>query len=272
LAPEFGIVKSCKALEISISSFYYQSDAKIKRKQEDKQLIEKIEAYLDLMPQSGYRSVTYFLRNDMKINHKRVYRIMHENLLKCSPKRAYHHATTDSKHNLKKYPNLLKDKSINHARVIVGDVTFFDVQGKNHYLASLMDMENREVIGRAVSDKLNSELVRSAFESALMNRGSLEGYIHHTDSDRRYCSHEYIELLNNSKIQISMCLGNAYENAHAESFNKTIKYQEINISCYADKIEAAKSIFQFIDRYNSIRPHSALGGLSPLQFKNKQKI
>ncbi|MBE7411559.1 MAG: transposase [Leptospiraceae bacterium] len=59
---------------------------------------------------------------------------------------------------------------------------------------------------------------------------------------------------------------------HAESFNKTIKYQEINISCYADKIEAAKSIFQFIDRYNSIRPHSALGGLSPLQFKNKQKI
>ncbi|MBE7412265.1 MAG: hypothetical protein HS129_09435 [Leptospiraceae bacterium] len=69
-----------------------------------------------------------------------------------------------------------------------------------------MDMENREVIGRAVSDKLNSELVRSAFESALMNRGSLEGYIHHTDSDRRYCSHEYIELLNNSKYKFQCVL------------------------------------------------------------------
>ncbi|MBE7412266.1 MAG: transposase [Leptospiraceae bacterium] len=116
LAPEFGIVKSYKALEISISSFYYQSDTKIKRKQEDKQLIEKIEAYLDLMPQSGYRSVTYFLRNDMKINHKRVYRIMHENLLNAVRRGLIIMPTTDSKHNLKKYPNLLKDKSINHAR------------------------------------------------------------------------------------------------------------------------------------------------------------
>ncbi|MBE7412335.1 MAG: transposase [Leptospiraceae bacterium] len=74
-------------MEISISSFITNRMQRLKRKQEDKQLIEKIKLYLDLMPQSGYRSIIYFLRNDMKINHKRVYRIMHENLLKCSPKR-----------------------------------------------------------------------------------------------------------------------------------------------------------------------------------------
>lgn len=235
-------------------------------------LVEKIEAFLERLPQSGYRSVTDFLRNEMIINYKLVYRIMHENQLICTPKRTFYHASTNSNHSLKKYPNLLKDISNKQKNIIVGDVTIFDIRGKKHFLACLMDLSNREIIGRAVSDKLDTKLVKSALEMALATRGSLTGYIHHTDSDSRYCSHEYIDLLKKSEMKISMCVGNAYENAHAESLNKTIKRQEINISYYQNKFEAARSIFQFIDRYNSIRPHSALGGLSPHQYKNRKKI
>jgi putative transposase len=110
-------------------------------------------------------------------------------------------------------------------------------------------------------------LIRS-LEDAIRTRGSLEGCIHHTDSDVRYCSEEYIRRLNEQKMLISMCVGNVYENAHAEAFNGTVKRQEINISDYDNKNESAISIFSFIDNYNTIRPHSSLGGLSPVEFEN----
>ena len=136
-------------------------------------------------------------------------------------------------------------------QVVVGDVTAYDVRGKDHYCASLMDLHNREVIGIAVSDKNDTALVLSALEEAHRNRPNLKGCIHHTDADVRYCSNEYINRLNKLEMRISMCVGNAYENAYAESFNKTIKRQEINISEYDSKEESAKSIFRFIDIYNS---------------------
>jgi putative transposase len=72
-------------------------------------------------------------------------------------------------------------------------------------------------------------------------------------------------------MQISMCVGNAYENAHAESFNKTLKRQEINISAYDSKEESAESIFRFMDLYNSYRPHSSIGGMTPIEFRLAQK-
>jgi len=97
------------------------------------------------------------------------------------------------------------------------------------------------VIGRAISDSNNTDLVFCALNDAIRKRGamSLNGCIHHTDTDVRYCSDRYIQKLRETKMKISMCLGNAYENAHAESLFKTIKYQEINVSAYDDKIDSA---------------------------------
>lgn len=178
--------------------------------------------------------------------------------------------TTDSKHGLRKYPNKIKGKiftNINQA--IVGDVSQYSNKGKDHYIATLLDACNREVIGKAISLKNDTELVLAALEDAVKTRGhaSLKFCYHHTDTDVRYCSKKYTDRLEELGMDISMCKGNAYENAIAESFFKTIKYQEINISEYKDSMDSVVQIFKYIDKYNERRPHSALGGLSPKEFR-----
>ena len=197
---------------------------------------------------------------------------MRENLLNCRKIRHYKVSTTNSNHTLKKYPNLLKDDNYNNFPVIVGDVTYYDIRGKNHYLAHLMDLTNREVLGVAVSNRLDTDLVLKALKMAISKKSSLKNYIHHTDSDSRYCSSKYIQLLTESGFHISMCKGNAYENAHAESLNKTLKRQEINLQQYKTLEQSEQSILKFIDIYNNFRPHTACGGLSPIDFRKKDVV
>jgi putative transposase len=256
---------------MSMSTYYYIP--KPSDKGQDDAIVAEIHGILALIAESGYRPVTVVLQRTQTINHKRVYRIMGENGLLCRKTRRFQPGTTDSRHRYRKYPNIAKDiitTDIN--QVVVGDVTAYDINGKDHYCASLMDRHNREIIGKAVSDKNDTALVLAALEDAHYNRPDLRGCIHHTDADVRYCSDDYIKHLTDLGMIISMCVGNAYENAHAESFNKTIKRQEINISDYESKEESAKSIFRFIKTYNSFRPHSSLGGLTPVEFRASQKM
>jgi putative transposase len=249
-----------------MSTYYYKP--KQSEYSQDDVIISEINDILEKVAESGYRTVTTVLKRTQTINHKRVYRIMRENGLLCRKKARFKPGTTDSRHRYRKYPDMVQDfvtTGIN--QVIVGDVTAYDVRGKDHYCASLMDRHNREIIGKAVSDKNNKNLVLAALEDAHANRPNMEGCIHHTDADVRYCSDAYIKRLTEMGMNISMCVGNAYENPHAESLNKTLKRQEINISDYETKDESAKSIFRFMEVYNSFRPHSALGGLAPVEFR-----
>jgi transposase InsO family protein len=254
-----------------MSTFYYKQRPKNNRK--DASLITEIQDIIAIMPESGYRPVTTILKRTKTINHKRVHRVMRESGLLCRKKRRFQPGTTDSRHRYKIYPNIATQfitTDIN--QVIVGDVTAYDVKGKDHFCATLLDRHNREVFGKAVSDKNDTALVLAALEDAHNNRPDLKGCIHHTDADVRYCSDDYTNRVKKLEMGISMCVGNAYENAHAESFNKTIKRQEINISDYDSKEESAESIFRFIDLYNSFRPHSSLGGLTPVAFRMAKEM
>jgi transposase InsO family protein len=256
---------------MSISTYYYKPKNNSKN---DDIFIKDIIKIIEKLPESGYRPVTVLLNAEGTIiNHKKTLRIMHENGLLCRKSKHFVKGTTDSRHKYLKYPNIAKNfipDNIN--QLIVGDITAYDVQGKDHFLAELMDVFNREVIGMAVSDKNDADLVLAALNDAYRNRGeNLRGAIHHTDADVRYCSNEYILGLNNIHFKISMSVDNVYENAHAESFNKTVKRQEINISDYENKEESAESIFRYIDLYNTYRPHSSLGNMTPLQFKEAHK-
>jgi len=254
-----------------MSTFYYKPQPVILGK--DDAIIIEIHDIIELIAESGYRPVTTVLKRTQTINHKRVHRIMRENGLLCRKTRRFQPGTTDSRHKYLKYPDIAQDvvtTGIN--QVVVGDVTAYDVRGKDHYLAMLMDRHNNEIIGRAVSDKNDTALVLAALEDAHYNRPNLEGCIHHTDADVRYCSDDYVKRVKELGMIISMCVGNAYKNAHAESLNKTVKRQEINISDYECKEESAISIFRYIDVYNTYRPHSSLGGLTPVEFRMTQKM
>ena len=252
-----------------MSTYYYRKKSTVS---DDEKIVENIQAIIEILPESGYRPVTLILKRTGTINHKRVHRIMYMNGLLCRKTKGFQTGTTDSRHRYHKYPNIAKGfvtTDIN--QVVVGDVTAYDIKGKDHFCATLMDRNNHEVIGKAVSDKNNTELVLAALEDAHQNRPDLLGCIHHTDADVRYCSDDYIARAKFLGMKISMCVGNAYENPHAESLNKTLKRQEINISAYDSKEESAESIFNFFYVYNTYRPHSSNNGMTPVDFKMRKK-
>jgi len=256
-------------MNLSLSTFYYKK----RYHRDESALVAQMELITEDFPGCGYRTIDIELRKKgTMVNHKKILRVMRDNKLTSKRVIKFKGKTTDSAHGLRKYRNLIVNNKVNYLnRLIVGDVTQYSVNGHDYFLATLMDQFNREVIGRAVSDSNNTDLVLCALSDAVSNRGAknLSGCIHHTDSDVRYCSEKYISSLNNLKMKISMCKGNAYENAYAESFFKTIKYQEINVNSYDDKNDSAARIFEYIEKYNSRRPHSSLKGLSPVEFRNK---
>ena len=197
---------------------------------------------IELLPGAGHRTIAIKLKEKgFLVNKKRVIRIMKES-------------------------NLVS-KKVNKA--IVGDVSQFSHKGKDFFIATLMDICNREIIGCSISRSNNTELVLKALEDAVARRGlkNLNNCIHHTDADVRYCSTSYTTRLNEIGMKISMCVGNAYGNAHAEFLFKTIKYQEINISEYKNEKDMVEKILSFVVKYNTIRPHSALKYMSPIEYK-----
>jgi len=255
-------------MELAISTYYYHAQPQ----PDDTHIISQIEDVLEMLGPTGYIAMTVILRRTMVINKKKVYRIMAENGLLCQKKKKAYSKTTDSSHNLKKYQNLAANFTTSNVdQVLVGDVTQFDIHGRDCFLALLMDRHNHEIAGAAISWSNDTNLVLSALESASEKCGSLAGCLHHTDADVRYCSNAYTQKLHELGMKISMTVGNAYENAHAESLNKTIKYKEINLNEY-DSIEEAKiRIGIYIQNYNNIKPHSSLNWMTPVEYKNSGK-
>ena len=255
-------------MDMSISTYYYKSNGK--RSGEDQLLLGKIEEIIEKLPACGYRKLTSLLHKEgLQVNHKRVYRIMRQNGLLYRKKRRRRSYTTDTSHKLRRYPNLLAQIGGVHApaQALVGDVTAYDVKGRTYYAASLMDLYSRRVLGCAVSSRNNTALVIEALKQAKGNRGSLEGCIHHTDSDVRYCSYAYVSLLSSYGMRISMCVGNAYENAYAESWNATLKREEIGINEYGSGFASAEGIFSYVKKYNEYRSHASLSNQSPMEFE-----
>lgn len=252
-------------MKMSPSTYYYVSSV---AEQADAELRIEIESVIDLLPDSGYRSVTAKLREKMRINPKRVLRVMRKYNLLCRKSRKFSVKTTQSGHKLQKFPNLVKDLIVEQpAQVLVGDVTAFDIRGKDHYLALLMDLFTRENVGMAISDKNDTALVLACLNDAASHPSGIRGAIHHSDADVRYCSAAYVMRASELGLTISMTVGNVYENAHAESLNKTFKRQEINVNEYPNKHGAAESLFRFKQIYNTERPHSSLGNLPPAVFR-----
>ena len=251
-------------MEIPVSTYYYNA----KTRADESWIVAQIEDVLTKLGPTGYIAMTAILRRTMVIGDKKVYRIMGENGLLCQKKKKTFSKTTDSGHSLPKYQNLAGNfVSTDVGQVLVGDVTQFDIRGRDCFLALLMDRHNLEIAGAAISWVNDTSLVLSALEVASEKYGNLSGCIHHTDADVTYCSNDYTQRLRDLGIDISMTVGNVYENAHAESLNKTIKYKEINLNEYESIEEAWIRIGIYIQNYNTLKPHSSLNWMTPVEYK-----
>jgi putative transposase len=219
----------------------------------------------------GYRPITAELhRRDKIINHKVVLRLLRADNLLCLRQRAFV-ATTDSNHHFKVYPNLARELVLTDINQLwVGDITYIRLRQEFIYLAALLDAYSRRCIGWALARYLDARLPLAALQMALKTRSFQPGQLtHHSDRGVQYASKEYVQVLQENKIIVSMSrIGNPYDNAKAERFMRTLKYEEIYMNDYDTFAEVLSSMEHFIEAvYNHKRLHSALGYVPPVEFE-----
>lgn len=255
------------------STYYYKPKKPRKDKEkEDADLCSKIEHLQEEFSCWGYRTIKAQLMNEykMRINKKKILRIMKEFGLFRKIKRHFM-CTTNSNHSFRIYPNLLKGKTVTDInQVWVSDITYIRILTGFVFLAVILDLFSRRVVGWAISKSLNHELTTSALRTAIETRKPNPGLIHHSDRGIQYACKEYIKILEDNKIQISMAAkGNPYQNAFAESFFKTLKTEEVYLWEYETFSDVVERIPQFIEEvYNKKRVHSSISYLTPKEFED----
>ena len=220
----------------------------------------------------GYRRIGALLRREgWSVNHKRLARIMREDNLLCLRKPLFKPPTTDSRHGWRVWPNLarhLAPMAVN--QLWVADITYVRLSEAFVYLAVILDAHSRKVVGWAMADHLRASLALDALQMALDTREVIPGaLVHHSDRGVQYACGDYIARLEIAGIQPSMSrAGCPYDNAMAESFMKTLKWEEVDAGDYRDLDHARSAIGEFIETvYNRQRLHSALAYQSPMEFE-----
>ena len=271
----FPVALMCEVLAVSRSGFYaWARRPKAKRDIDDERLsLHVVAAHNASRGTYGSPRVHAELRaQGHQIGRKRVERLMRENHLRARTKRRFR-ATTDSKHALPVAPNLLGRDFKTHAPdvVWVTDITYLWTGEGWLYLAAILDLYSRRVIGWAMSAQLTRQLALDALDMALVHRRPSAGLVHHSDRGCQYASHDYQRELGKRGLICSMSRkGDCWDNAVAESFFATLKVELVYRTEFATRNAARTAVFDYIETfYNRRRRHSSLGYVSPTDFENQ---
>ena len=269
-----SIERMCYLAQVSRASFY-RSLAEQMPQEEEMELRGAIqEIAVEHRRRYGYRRITAELRRrGMRVNHKRVLRMMKEdNLLAVQP-RAFIQ-TTDSQHEWDIYLNLAgRMKLTGVDQLWVADITYIRLKAEFVYLAVILDVFSRKVVSWALERTLAARLPIAALERAVAEREPPPGLVHHSDRGVQYACKEYAEILREHQMIPSMSRpANPYDNANCESFIKTLKQEEIYTNDYRDLEHLRENVGEFIEQYyNRCRLHSALGYRSPEEFEQRME-
>jgi putative transposase len=275
LQGSLSIERMCQLAGVSRAGFYrsLQEQRPGEEEMEVRSAIQRIA--LDHRRRYGYRRITAELRRQgMRVNHKRVARLMREdNLLAVQPRTFV--VTTNSDHQFEVYLNLagrMKLSGIN--QLWVADITYIRLQREFVYLAVILDAFSRKVVGWALDRTLANGLPLTALERATRERQPLPGLVHHSDRGVQYASGEYVRTLQKHQMVPSMSRpANPYDNASCESFLKTLKREEIYANEYRDLDHLRANLEAFIEKYyNRCRLHSALGYRPPEEFEQAVEL
>lgn len=276
--PEFSISTLCRCLQVSRSSYYHWlSQGKGENPSaEDQRLTSLI---VDLFQQSRGTYGTRRLKRRLAalgkhVSRRRIGRLMKQAGLVCRTKRRFK-VTTDSKHNEPISPNLLDRQFKGHKpnRCYVGDITYIPTETGWLYLAVVIDLYSRQVVGWAMANHMKASLVNDALCMALWRRKPDKGLLYHTDRGSQYASKNHRAILRDHHITQSMSRrGNCWDNAVVESFFHTLKVELIHLNRFRNQQEAKQQIFEYIEVfYNRQRLHSANNYLSPCDFERLPK-
>lgn len=265
----------CQVIGVTRSGYYaWKIRQNGEKKKQEKELVEKIKEIFERSRKTyGSRKISKELRRQgEKVNRKKVQRIMQEEKLVPITVKKYK-ATTNSRHNFPVAENLIKDMKIERLnQVWVTDITYINTEEGWLYLATVEDILSKEIIGYAMSDRINTDLTVAALQEAVRKHKPEKGVIHHSDRGVQYANYRYQEELEKNGMICSMSRkGNPYDNACMESFNSILKKELIYPKKrYKTRKEAKLEIFEYIEVfYNKDRIHSSIGYLTPYEYRLK---
>jgi transposase InsO family protein len=274
-AKEFSIERMSCVFKVSRSGYYrFISASLCNRKQENLRLLKEIKI-IHAASRQVYGSPRIHAQLGIQgesCSRKRVARIMNTEGLQAKMKRRFK-VTTQVDLLAKKAPNLLQQRFTAQEpnQRWVADITYVATAEGWLYVAAILDLFSRRIIGLAMSARMTAELVIGALGQAITHRQPGKGLIHHSDKGCQYTSHAFQNELTANNIVCSMSgTGNCYDNAAMESFFHTLKTEHIYFESYKTREQAKQSIFEYVEVfYNRKRIHSTLGYLSPLVFEKK---
>ena len=271
---EYPVTVMCQVLEVARNGYYkWRKQPLSARKVADLVLLRHIR---DIFEQSketygSYRIHAELAEQGIRCGRKRVARLMRTYNLKPKTVRSFKVVTTDSNHKLPVAPNRLKQQfsADRPDQLWLTDITYVPTAEGWLYLAVVLDVYSRRIVGWAMSDSLHRQLVIDALQMAITVRQPPPGLLHHSDRGSQYASDEYQALLTRAGMVTSMSRkGNCYDNAPVESFFGTFKTELVFHQQYATRAEARLDIFEYIEVfYNRFRRHSALGYKSPVKYE-----
>jgi len=267
----YKIKSMCKVLKVSRSGYYaWETRQPSLRQRGNEALLRQIR---EIHAQSrrlygSPRIAAELKRQGFGCGKNRVARIMQEHSIRAAVKKRRFRRTTDSRHPYALASNLLIDRRQTEG-IWASDITFVPTSEGWLYVAAVMNVKSRKIIGLGMSDKLSQELASTALRDAVGRQSPSEGLIHHSDRGRQYASYAYQELLREYGLIPSMSRsGNCYDNAYVELFFGTLKTELVHGERYRSRLEASLSIFEYVEVfYNRQRSHSALGYRSPEQYE-----
>lgn len=266
----------CKVLGVSSSGYYaWLKRPPSKRAVANQNLLNDIQRiHWNSHKRYGSPRVLAALRSEGKnIGKSRIEKLMRDNDLRALSKKRVRISTTDSKHNLPVAPNLVDRNfsAISPNDKWLADITYIPTGEGWLFLAAILDLCTRKIVGWAMRDHMRTELPLAALMMAIQRQRPQPGLIHHSDRGSQYASHDYSDALAKAGMVQSMSRkGNCWDNAPMESFFHTLKTELVHHRNYATREDAKRDLFLYIEGfYNHQRIHSALGYLTPDQMEKK---
>jgi putative transposase len=263
---------ACQHYGTTRQAYYKQSQALNAKAAKANAVVQLVRNQRIKLPQLGTRKLYYLLKPTLtqmqiKLGRDGLFDVLRGANMLVKPKRSYH-KTTNSHHRFRKHPNLLKagDGQVvatGSEQVWVADITYIPTQEETAYLSLVTDVYSRKIVGYHVHSSLHTEQVAKALSSAVKNRQTEQGLVHHSDRGIQYCSNDYQSIHAVAGITCSMTDGyDCYQNALAERVNGILK-QEFLLDLPKNLEQARVIIAESIEAYNSIRPHLSLKYKTP---------
>jgi putative transposase len=262
----------CAALEVSDSGFASWQRGEGPTKWLSDGTLLKLICEIHAQTKAAYGSPRIYQElkaRGIRVSEGRVERLMRQNGIRARHKRRFK-ATTDSKHALPVAPNRLKQnfEATHPDQIWTADITYLATDQGWLYLAVVLDLYTRQIVGWAMRERMTQDLVVDALRMAWFRRRPKSGLIHHSDRGSQYCGAEFRKQLTAYGMLASMSRkGNCWDNAPTESFFNSLKNERVHGARYRTRDEARADVFDYVEIfYNRSRRHSALGGVSPVSF------